>query len=145
MQKNGMRVIGVVMGEEDSNTRNNEMSSLLDYAFAQYSLKNILKKDSIVKEVNLDKSKKDKVSLVADDDINILYKKMDKEPIYDTKIKLNKIPASIKKGTILGSISMYDKNNKLIKKVNLISNEDINKLNLWQLFLKYIREFILAI
>ena len=145
MQKNGMRVIGVVMGEEDSNTRNNEMSGLLDYAFAQYSLKNILKKDSVVKEVYLDKSVKDKVLLVADDDINILYKKMDKEPVYESKIKINKIPASIKKGTILGSISMYDKNNKLIKMVNLISKEDISKLNLWQLFLKYIREFILAI
>lgn len=145
MQKNGMRVIGVVMGEEDSNTRNNEMSGLLDYAFAQYSLKNILKKDSVVKEINLDKSVKDKVLLVADDDINILYKKMDKEPVYESKIKINKIPASIKKGTILGNISMYDKNNKLIKMVNLISNEDISKLNLWQLFLKYLREFILAI
>lgn len=145
MQKNGMRVIGVVMGEDDSNTRNNEMSGLLDYAFAQYNLKNILKKGSVVKEVKLDKSDKKYVSLVANDDINALYKKMDKEQSYESKIKINKIPASIKKGTILGSISVYDKNNKLIKEVDLVSNENINKLSIGKLFLKNIKNFVLGI
>jgi len=145
MQKNGMRVIGVVMGEDDSNTRNNEMSGLLDYAFAQYNLKNILKKGSVVKEVKLDKSDKKYVSLVANDDINALYKKMDKEQSYESKIKINKIPASIKKGTILGSISVYDKNNKLIKEVDLVANENINKLSIGKLFLKNIKNFVLGI
>ena len=77
MQKNNMRVIGVLMGEPDSNTRNNEMSGVLDYAFAQYSLKNILKKGSVVKEIKLNKLKKDKISLIGADDINVIYKKMD--------------------------------------------------------------------
>ena len=145
MSKNGMRVIGVLMGEPDSNTRNNEMSGLLDYAFAQYSLKNILAANSVVKEVKLDKSDKKYVSLVAKDDVNVIYKKMDKEPIYASKIKINKIPSKIKKGDILGKIEMYDKNNKLIKEVDLVSNEDINKLGIGKLFLKNIKEFFLGI
>ena len=145
MQKNNMRVIGVLMGEPDSNTRNNEMSGLLDYAFAQYSLKNILKKGSVVKEIKLNKLKKNKISLIAADDINVIYKKMDKEKEYTPKIKINKIPSSIKKGDILGKIGMYDSKNKLIKEVDLLANEDVDKLGLWQLFIKYLKEFILAI
>ena len=145
MQKNGMRVIGVLMGEPDSNTRNNEMSGLLDYAFAQYTLKNILKKDSIVKEVKLDKSNKNKIALYAKDDINDIYKKMDKEPKYTSKIKINKIPSSIKKGDVLGKISIYNDKNELIKEVDLVSKEDAKKLSLLKLFIKYLKEFILAI
>ncbi len=145
MNKNGMRVIGVLMGEPDSNTRNNEMSGLLDYAFAQYSLKNILASNSVVKEVKLDKSNKEKISLVAKDDVNIIYKKMNKEPKYSSKVKVNKIPSSIKKGDVLGKISMYDDNNKLIKEVDLVANEDVKKLGIGKLFLKYAKEFILGV
>ena len=45
MKKDGMRVIGTLMGEPDSNTRNSEMSSMLDYAFAQVGLKKVLSKN----------------------------------------------------------------------------------------------------
>ena len=44
MKKDNMRIIAVAMGEPDSTTRNNEVSGMLDYAFAQYSLKNVLSK-----------------------------------------------------------------------------------------------------
>ena len=145
MKKNGMRLIGVVMGEPDSSIRNDEVSTMLDYGFAQYNLKNILKKGDIVKELNLDKYKDNKVSLIALDDVNIVYKKLDKEPNYTFKIKTNKISSSIKKGDILGTITFYDDSNKVIKEVNLTVNKDINKLNMWELFLKYLQEFILAI
>ena len=36
-----MRVIATVMGEPDSNTRNSEVSSMLDYAFAQVAIKKV--------------------------------------------------------------------------------------------------------
>lgn len=145
MKKNNMRLIAVVMGEADSGVRNNEVSGMLDYGFAQYSLKNILKANTVVDSVNLYKSKQEKVDLVSLDDVNILYRKIDKEPKYTYKIKRNKIPANIKKGSVVGSISLYDKSNKLIKTVDLVVNEDIKKLNIIELFLKILKEIILAI
>lgn len=145
MKKNNMRLIAVVMGEADSGTRNNEVSGMLDYGFAQYSLKNILKADTVVDTVKLYKSKQKKVDLVAKDDVNVLYRKIDKEPEYSYKIKKKNIPSSIKKGNIVGSISLYDKNNKLIKSVDLVVGEDVKKLNIIELFLKILKEIILAI
>ena len=48
MKQNDMRVIATVMGEPDSNTRNSEISSMLDYAFATVGLKKVLSKESVV-------------------------------------------------------------------------------------------------
>ena len=41
-EKDGMRIIAVVMGEETSKIRNQEVSEMLDYAFAQYKTENLL-------------------------------------------------------------------------------------------------------
>jgi len=79
------------------------------------------------------------------DDVNVLYRKIDKEPNITYKIKKDNIPSSIKKGSVVGSISLYDANNKLIKEVSLIVNEDVKRLNILELFLKYLKEIILAI
>ena len=46
--KNNSRFIAVVMGETDSKTRNQEISEMLDYAFAQYEVETMLKRDSVL-------------------------------------------------------------------------------------------------
>lgn len=141
MKKDDMRVIAVAMGEPDSSTRNNEVSSMLDYAFAQYGLKSVLKTNVKVKDVKLNKSKQAIVSVVPTKDVSVVYKKIDKVPNPTYKIKLNKLKSEIKKGEIIGTISVYN-DDKLISEVSLTVNEDVHKLNIFELFLKYLREII---
>ena len=55
-EKDGMRIIAVVMGEETSKIRNQEVSEMLDYAFAQYKVINLLKnKNFLVFELEIEK------------------------------------------------------------------------------------------
>lgn len=70
-----MRVIATVMGEPDSTKRNNEVSSMLDYAFAQVGLKKVLSKNSVVEKINLSKSKLDEIKapLKKGDVVGTLY------------------------------------------------------------------------
>ena len=70
-----MSVIAVVMGEPSSTTRNDKVSSLLDYAFAQYRLDKLLSKERIVDTIKLDKSKTNKVDVVPMEDVSIVHKK----------------------------------------------------------------------
>lgn len=141
MKKDDMRVIAVAMGEPDSSTRNNEVSSMLDYAFAQYGLKSVLKTNVKVKDVKLNKSKQAIVSVVPTKDVSVVYKKIDKVPNPTYKIKLNKLKSEIKKGEIIGTISVYN-DDKLISEVNLTVSENVYRLNIFELFLKYLREII---
>lgn len=141
MKKDDMRVIATVMGEPSSQTRNNEVGSMLDYAFAQMGLKKLLSKDSVVKKINLPKAKTDKIKIVPSEDVNILYKKIDGEITPTYEIKVNEIKLPIKKGDVVGTL--YVKNeNKTINEIDLTVHEDVNKCNLFELYLKYLKNII---
>lgn len=141
MKKDGMRVIATVMGEPDSGTRNNEVSSMLDYAFAQVGIKKVLSKKSVVEKINLSKSKVDEVKIVPVKDVNVLYKKVEGEITPTYEIDLDEISAPIKKGDIVGTL--YVKNNdEVINEVNLTVDKDVEKCNLFELYWKYLKNIL---
>ena len=141
MKKDNMRVIAVVMGEPSSTTRNEEVSSLLDYAFAQYKLNKLISKDKIVDTLKLDKSTKDYVEVVPVDDISIIHKKMEKEivPIYN--IKYQNIKSEIKVGDIIGTLEIIN-DNDVIRTVELTVKENVERANVLELFCKYLKNVI---
>ena len=57
-EKNGMRVISVVMGAPTSKERNNQVTKLLDYAFGQYMTKKLYTRGEKIKTVQVGKGKK---------------------------------------------------------------------------------------
>lgn len=141
MKKDDMRVIATVMGEPSSTTRNSEVSGMLDYAFAQMGLKKLLSTNSVVETINLPKSKQEEIKIVPKEDVNILYKKIDGEitPTYEIDIKEIKLPT--KKGDVVGKL--YVKNNDdIINKIDLTVLKDVEKCNLFELYLKYLKSII---
>lgn len=141
MKKDNMRVIATVMGEEDANTRNSEVSSMLDYAFAQYKVDKLIEKDSVVKKISIDKSKLDELELVPINDVTILSKKIDKTIKPKYKIVTNNIKLPIKKGEVVGKL--YLKNGKeIIGEIDLTVKQDVEKANIIELFIRYISDII---
>ena len=141
MKQKGMRVIATVMGEPDSKTRNSEVSSMLDYAFAQVGLKKVLSKKSVVEKITLSKYTIDEVEIVPSKDVNVLYKKVNGEitPTYETK--LNKIKLPLKKGDIVGKLYVMN-NKKVINEIDLTVKENIDKCNLFELYWKYLKNIL---
>jgi len=141
MKKDGMRVIATVMGEPSSQIRNSEVSSMLDYAFAQLGLKRILSKDSVVETINLPKAKIDEIKIVPSKDVNVLYKKIDGEITPTYEIKINDLKLPIKKGDTVGKL--YVKNdNKTINTIDLTVKEDVEKCNLFELYFKNLKNIM---
>lgn len=141
MKKDDMRVIATVMGEPSSTIRNSEVSSMLDYAFAQMGMKKLLSKNSVVETVKLPKAKTDKIKIVPTKDVNILYKKIDGEITPTYEIKVNEIKLPIKKGDTVGML--YVKNNdKIINKINLTVLEDAEKCNIFELYFKNLKNIL---
>ena len=138
MKQDGMRVIATVMGEPDSTTRNSEVSSMLDYAFATVGLKKVLSKDSVIEKIDLSKAKVDEVEIVPLEDVNILYKKVEGEftPTYD--IKIDEIKAPIKAGDIVGKLYVMN-DDKIVQEVKLTVSKDIKKCNLLELYFKNLK------
>lgn len=139
--RNDMRLIGVIMGEDTSKQRNEEMSAMLDYGFNNYNVSNLVKKGSIVGKYYSPKSSSLKTDVVASDDINILNKKgKDKRNVtYEIKLEEKELP--IKKNDVVGKL-IAKENNKEIFKVDVVSSKDIKKANILELFIRNIGEFI---
>ncbi len=140
MKKDDMRVIATVMGESDASVRNTEVGQMLDYAFSMYKLDKVLSKDSIIKKKNINKAKIDKISIVPSRDVTILSKKTDKiNPTY--KIKVNDLKVPIKKGDVIGKLTVYN-DSEVLDTIDLTVNKDIKKANILELYLKYLKDIL---
>ena len=137
MKKDDMRLIATVMGEPDASTRNKEISKMLDYGFNQYKINNVIKKNDIIKKVNISKAKDDSVNVISMQDVNLLSKKADKnKPSY--KLKIKNLTAPIKKGEIVGTLKLKN-NGKLVQEIDLTVDHDIKKANIIQLYFKNLK------
>ena len=143
MNKDNMRVIAVAMGEPDSNTRNNEISSMLDYSYAQYAIETIYTRTSVIDNIKLDSSNIDNVDIVPLEDVNILYKKVDGKKNISYKIKYNKINSAIKKGDVVGKLIVKE-NDEIIKEVNVTVIKDVNKASYLDILSKNLKKIIVG-
>ena len=143
-KKDGMRLIAIVLGEENSKIRNSETMALLDYGFNTKKITVVKKKDKVVKELEFDKGDKEKIQLVPKYDVGVLENKASRGNKYKYNIKVDKIKLPIKQGDILGKIIVKD-GKKEITKVDLVSKTSIKKLNYIELYIETVKNSILGI
>ena len=137
-KKNGMRIIAVAMGEPDSKTRNAEITSMLDYAFAQYEIETVLSTDSVLGKRKVEKGKDEYVTIVPTKNINLLYKKTDDRKNVTYDVKIDSLKAPIKKGDIVGKVEINDGNN-ILNTIDVTVNNDVKKANVFELYLRNLK------
>jgi D-alanyl-D-alanine carboxypeptidase (penicillin-binding protein 5/6) len=132
-KKDNLRFIAIVLGEENSNTRNQEVMSLLDYGFNHYQMNLIKSKDEVLQTIPLDKANKESMSLVAISDIGVLSEKTATKRKYDYDIKLKKYSLPVKSGDIVGEVIVKE-NNKEVTSVPVTVSESVSRLSFLELF-----------
>lgn len=138
-KRNNMRLIGVIMGEETSAKRNEEMTKMLDYGFNLYNVKQFLTKNTKVGTVQNDKSKNGKVNVVPSQDINILNRKGSKDRKMTYKLDITKEDLPIKKGDVIGKLDVYE-NSKKLYTIDVTVDKNVEKANILELFLRNIED-----
>lgn len=131
-KKNDLRFIAIVLGEEDSKIRNQEVMELLDYGFNNYRMDLLKSKDEVVKTMPLDKASKSKVSFVPVSDIGILSKVSDQKKKYTYDVKLDKFSLPVVPGDVVGKVIVKSQDHK-ITSVDLTVSEKVEVLSFWQL------------
>ena len=140
-KKKNIRFITVTMGVDTSEHRSVDTTSMLNYAFTNYKLNTILKKDDTIGEIEVKKGKKNKSSNSVKEDVTDLIKQNEKKE-YSYKIYKDKVIAPLKKGDIVGNVEIIDNNGKIVKKVDLIANENIDKHNFFSMFVETFKKII---
>ena len=138
IEKDGMRIIAVVMGEPDSKMRSKEVSEMLDYAFAQYKVENLLKKKSLGK-YEVEGGNRTSVEVIPKMDATVLRKKSEKGGNAKFEVKLDSLKAPLKKGEVVGKLKIKE-NGKIIRTVDLLTKEAIKKANIIELYLRHLKD-----
>lgn len=138
-KKNDLRLISVVMGEETNGLRSSETSSILDFGFAQYKSTELVKKGDVVAEVEVEKAKKQTVSVITKENASILMKKTEKMGEITYEPQIDKIKAPVKVGDKVGILNVKE-DGKLVKQVDLTVKEDIKEANILELYIRYLSD-----
>ena len=140
-KKDGMRVIAVVMGEADSKMRNQEVSEMLDYAFAQYKLENLLEDGYSLGKYKVYNGKAEFVTVIPKDGATILRKKGEKSSKATYEVDVYELKAPLKKGDVVGSLKIKE-DGKVIRKVKLTVDKNVKKANYLELLGRNIRDMV---
>ena len=128
--RDGLSLIAVVMKGPTSAVRFAEAKKLLDYGFNNFEYKEFAKQGETVKQVNIQKGIKTKVEAVFEKDVGILIPKGQGNSISQTINLEESILAPIAAGETLGKV-VYSLGETQLLEVNLISKEEVKKLNMF--------------
>ena len=126
-QRNGLRVVAVVIGSESSKDRFNAVSNLFGYAFSNYSAQVIHSKEILIdNSIRVVGGKQKTISVGVQDDIKALVKKGD-DGEYQVHFKLpDKVKAPIKTGDVVGT-AYLTRNGEVVAEYDIVSREDIER------------------
>lgn len=140
-KKDNMRLITVVMNEPTVAKRSSDTTKMLDYGYNIYTVKNIVDNNTKLKSVKVELGKKTKANITSKETITILSKKTDEDRNITYKTNISTIIAPVKKGDTIGTIDIIE-NNKVISNIDATVTENIDKANIFTIFIRNLQEII---
>lgn len=133
-QKEGMRVVTVVMGADTIKKRNAATSELLDYAYNHYKTKQLFKKGQTVSKLDMIKAEDRHINIVTAASVSTLLKKGEKpEDISTESILHENFQLPMKKGDQVGELRVK-KGDKVLSVTPLIVDNDVEPASYFTLF-----------
>ena len=142
-KKNGMRLITVVMKEDNTNNRTKDTIAMMEYGFNMYSVNNIVSKEKVIGNINVNLGVKENVEIIPMEDVNVVNNKQNGSKEVNYKIETNNINAPVKNGDIVGKLDIYE-DGKYLKSVNITVKEDIPKANIFLVFIRNLRDILIG-
>lgn len=128
--RDGMRVVGSVLGAENSKERFRAMSSLFNYAFNNYKKVVLLNSGATLSvDVKVSGGKKDKLSVVAKNELSVLQSKGEANCTLEYNVP-ESVKAPIKAGDKIGEVYAMS-GGKKIATCDIIAGEEIKKASIW--------------
>lgn len=140
-KKNDIRYITVVMGADTSEHRSADTTSMLNYAFSTFKLNNIVSSNDVVGNVSVIRGVKDKIDVYPKEDINDLVNK-NEDKNYSYSISYDEVSAPILKGDVVGTLKVMDNDGNLVKNIDLIVHEDVDKFNFFSLYYDLFKKMV---
>lgn len=133
-KRDNFRIISVVLGAQDSKTRNAEVAKLFDYGFSQYTNHPIFKAGDSMGAIKVKRGKTTEIPITAKHQYSVLLKKGEAghdairhELQFDQRLK-----APVEIGQTIGKLAVY-KGDAVIAEFPIESPIAVPKANLWDM------------
>ena len=132
MEKNNMRLLTIVMGENTKDNRTSDTISMLEYGFANYGSEKVIDKNKFEETLIIDNAYNREVKYYLNDDVKLIANKSTKNINYKIEKELYNLKAPLKKNTKVGVLKLkYDDK---VYNYDLIIKEDVKKVTFMKLF-----------
>jgi len=140
--RNGLTLIGVVLGAETTADRFETAKQLLNYGFSNYKIDTVIDEKISFGSVDVIKGKENSVNAITQSSFKRLGNKQSGNST-ETKVVLNNnIKAPVNKGDIIGKVEIVE-NSKKIGEVNLVADKSVLRLNFIDIFGKLLANVML--
>lgn len=143
-KKDGMRLIGVVMGAETAKARNKQMMDLFDEGYTNYELEEIFAANETVQTYENFYSEKMTYDVVTKQPISIIHKKQEKKKDLTIDVILHEetLPLPILENTEVGLLQVKERG-EVVQEHPLILKERANRATLLQVMVRLWKSVIL--
>ena len=136
-ERNGMRLISVVMGAENDDSRVRESQKLLTYGFRNFETSTIYEESEIVKSAPLFYGVEEVISLGVSQNVSVTIPRGSYEKL-EAQIKVPKIiEAPVRKGDVLGELLLM-MDEEAIYRTSVISLESYEQAGFFSRFSDYL-------
>ena len=129
------RIIAVGSGFNTKNSRSRESQKILNWSIRKFDTIMVVKKDELFTNLEVWLGKKNKVAVVASEDFYLTVPKRKKKTIKAILKYEGPLISPIKKGDLVGVLHIYV-SDELVKKIDVISDEDIKRSNIFSRIFK---------
>jgi D-alanyl-D-alanine carboxypeptidase (penicillin-binding protein 5/6) len=130
--RDGTRMIAVILGAPDSNTRFNEARGLLNAGFSSFESVPLARRGETAAKVLIERGTKAPISLVVPEDFGIVVPKGEKPDITRRVVREERIFAPVRKGQQLAEL-VIEGNGKELGRCPLVADADVPRATLLRL------------
>lgn len=140
MERNGMRLITVVMNAETKEDRNTDTINMMEYAYSMYYKNTVLTNDKSLGKMFINNSKKREIDYFLKNDATLVLDKNTRDITYSYDIDLDEVKAPLKKGDKVGTLTLNYNNSSI--DYDVIVNEEIPSAGIFTMFINYLRDIV---
>lgn len=127
-KRDNTRIISVVIGEKDSKQRFDDVRTMFDYAFANYTTKKIVQADvPLEMRASVDGGKTKTIAIAPERDAYLFLRRGEQGDV-SSEISLKTVKAPCKKGDVVGQLRIYQCGVE-IESVPLVAYENVKEAN----------------
>jgi D-alanyl-D-alanine carboxypeptidase (penicillin-binding protein 5/6) len=126
--KDGLRLIAVVLGTPEPRSHFRESIKLYQYGFARYKAIYLAQQGEKVKRLPISKGNQDYMEIITKEPVCLVVLKGEENKNFKTHLDLPTwIVAPVKKGQVIGTYIVMDKEGKKVLRVPLIAQNQVEK------------------